>query len=614
MILGTAGHIDHGKTALVRALTGVDTDRLPEEKRRGITIELGFAPLDIEGLETIGVVDVPGHEAFVRTMLAGATGIDIALLVIAADEGVMPQTREHLAILDLLGVRAAIVALTKRDLVDDDWLELVADDARALVQSSSLSGAPIVACSAATGAGIDRLRAMIGDAAREIPRRDAQDLFRMPIDRAFTIKGTGTVATGTVWSGRLERDASVRLLPADHMVRVRGLQTHGASVDRAEAGHRTAIALAGVDLAQAGRGSVAVTSQAWRPSRWIRAEVALLDSAQQPLRARTAVRFHLGTIDVGARVVVRGGALHPGERRAARVVLSEPVVARSGDRFVLRSASPVATLGGGIVTDPLSSPRARPWTQTTHSAQDRALLLIEESGAQGLELASLPVRVGLRPGEVEPFVGSLTEVAVCIEGRLFGLTVIAGLTEKLASLVDDQHAANPLEPGVSLQFIRSRLGASAALTDVILRELVQSARVQIDGNMIKRAGWSPTLSDGDRVTRTAMLQQLRSANREPPSVAELEASFGERAADLLRMLEREGEVVQVEAGRYYTASTLDEMIHSLRSGMLPGLTYGPSELRELLGFSRKYLIPFLEYCDRRGLTARQSAGRVWRGT
>ncbi|PYP61418.1 MAG: selenocysteine-specific translation elongation factor, partial [Gemmatimonadetes bacterium] len=300
MILGTAGHIDHGKTTLVRALTGVDTDRLPEEKRRGITIELGFAPLRLDGVGTIGVVDVPGHEGFVRTMLAGATGIDLALLVVAADESVMPQTREHFAILRLLGVTRGVVALTKCDLVDDEWRALVVEDVRALLADSPLADAAVVGTSSVTGAGLAELRAAIADAARAVPARAADDLFRMPVDRAFTIKGTGTVVTGTVWSGRLTRDGTVRVMPGDRTVRVRGLETHGDQVQVAEPGHRTAIALAGVDVADVQRGSFLVADAAWRPSNVLRAEVVLLDDAPQTLRARTAVRFHLGAADVGA--------------------------------------------------------------------------------------------------------------------------------------------------------------------------------------------------------------------------------------------------------------------------------------------------------------------------
>lgn len=614
MILGTAGHIDHGKTTLVRALTGVDTDRLPEEKRRGITIDLGFAPLELEGVGTVGVVDVPGHEAFVRTMLAGATGIDLALLVVAADEGVMPQTREHLAILDLLGVRAGVVALTKRDLVEEDWLALVEEDVRALLADTPLADAPIVPCSATTGAGLDALRRALADAARSLPRRDSDDLFRMPVDRAFTVRGTGTVVTGTVWSGRLLRDATVRLLPSGRTVRVRGLQTHGAAVECAEAGQRTAIALAGVDVADAGRGTVVVTDPAWRPSRLLRADVVLLHDAPQPLRPRTSVRFHLGTVEVGARVVARGGVLAPGDRRAARIVLDEPVVARAGDRFVLRSASPVATLGGGIVTDPLAPPRARPWDEGLAPPRDRLLLLLAEAGAHGVDLQSIPVRLGIRPADADGVVRSLGDEAVRVEDHLVARALLSALETRLDALVDEYHETNPLEPHAPLQLIRSRLGAPPALADLVVRARTRAGALTVDGGGVRRAGWTPRLGGAGELTRHAILQELLDAGHEPPSVAELAARHGAQTEGLLRLLEREGLVTQVEMGRYYATAALDGLVDALRQGMKAGAEYGPAELRELLGFSRKYLIPFLEYCDRRGLTTRQAGGRVWRGT
>ncbi|HEX2777931.1 MAG TPA: selenocysteine-specific translation elongation factor, partial [Gemmatimonadaceae bacterium] len=317
MILGTAGHIDHGKTTLVRALTGVDTDRLPEEKKRGITIELGFAPLELPGVGTLGVVDVPGHEAFVRTMLAGATGVDLALLVIAADEGIMPQTREHLAILSLLAVRGGVVALTKCDLVEDEWLALVTEDVRSALAGSPLANAAIVPVSATTGAGLDALRAALVEAARRLPARDPDDLFRMPVDRSFSVKGTGTVVTGTVWSGSLAADATVRIMPDGRVARVRGVQSHGASASRALPGRRVALSLAGVERDEAGRGSWIVADEGWVASTVLRADVALLEDAA-PLGPRTRVRLHLGTQDVGARVVAAGGPLGPGELRGAR--------------------------------------------------------------------------------------------------------------------------------------------------------------------------------------------------------------------------------------------------------------------------------------------------------
>jgi selenocysteine-specific elongation factor len=358
VILGTAGHIDHGKTSLVRALTGVDTDRLPEEKRRGITIELGFAPLVLDEPEfngTLGVVDVPGHDAFVRTMLAGATGVDLALLVIAADEGVMPQTREHLAILTLLGVRGGAVALTKSDLVDTDWMALVDDDVRRLLAHSALDGAPIVPCSATTGAGLAELRRALAVAAAAVPARDAGDLTRMPLDRAFSMKGTGTVVTGTLWSGAIDRESTVRLFPSGRTARVRSLQSHGAAVERGFPGTRVAVALAGVDREEVAHGGVLVSADdPWRESIVLRADVALLDDVKAP-GVRTRLRLHLGTSEVGARLISASGGVGAGAIHPVRVALDHPVVARAGDRFVLRVTSPAMTIGGA--SSPIRSRR-----------------------------------------------------------------------------------------------------------------------------------------------------------------------------------------------------------------------------------------------------------------
>ena len=614
MILGTAGHIDHGKTTLVRALTGVDTDRLPEEKRRGITIELGFAPLAVDGIGTIGIVDVPGHEGFVRTMLAGATGIDLALLVIAADEGVMPQTREHLAILDLLGVRAGVVALTKCDLVDAEWLELVEEEVRSLLSATPLADAPIIPTSATSGAGLPELRQAIAAAARSLPKRDADDLFRMPVDRAFTIRGTGTVVTGTVWSGRLGREGVVRILPGDRQARVRGIQSHGAQVDSAEAGNRTAIALAGVDVAEVGRGSVLVSDSGWAASTILRAEVALLSGAPQPLRARSAVRFHLGTAESGARIVVAGGALAPGERKPARIVLDEPVVLRAGDRFVLRSASPLATVGGGIVVDPFAPRRGRAWSDPERMPAHRLALALTEAGPSGVLVATLPVRLGVAPDAVAAIIRESDPVSLPASGRLVAREFLNQLAQQLNAFVEEAHRLRPLEPGMSLQLARSKLAAPAELVDRVIAEQVESGILAVSAGIIRLAGWSarPSAVQTDAIERVH--QALVAAAQEPPSVSELTERYGPETESFLRFLERLGRVTQVEQGRYYDSHELELLLGRLRAGMERGREYSPAELREILGSSRKYLIPLLEYCDRVGLTSRGTAGRIWRGT
>ena len=610
MILGTAGHVDHGKTALVKALTGVDTDRLAEEKRRGITIDLGFAPLDLGEAGVLGVVDVPGHEAFVRNMLAGATGVDLVLLVIAADEGVMPQTREHLAILDLLGVKGGVIALTKCDLVDDDWLALVRDDVQALVAGTPLEGAPMVPTSVISGRGLDALRDTLARAVRALPARDAADLFRLPIDRAFSVRGTGTVVTGTVWSGRLEREAAVRVLPAGVAARVRNIESHGASVSAAMPGTRAAIALAGVGVSELGRGSVLVADDAWTASSSLLAEVALLTEAPRALGPRTAVRFHLGTVEVGARIVVAGGALAPGARKPARVVLDAPIVARAGDRFVLRSASPLTTIGGGVVADPAPAQRRpRPWTADAATPAQRLEQVLEHAGPLGVSVATLPVRVGAHPAHVAQLVAAAPQ-ARQVGGVLYAGAVVAGLVSRFLTIVNEHHAAFPLDPGAPLQSVRARTTANPGLADLIVETLVREQLVQVAGGLVTRDGWSPTLDQRARTTLDAIAGALDKADREPPSVDELEQQFGSDTLPVLKMLERERRVIQVAPDRYYAAQALDRMETQLRSAMADGKEKSPSELRDVLGVSRKYLIPLLEYTDRTGLTLRRASGRV----
>jgi len=615
MIVGTAGHIDHGKTALVRALTGIDTDRLPEEKRRGITIDLGFAPLDLPNVGVAGVVDVPGHEAFVRTMLAGATGIDLALLVIAADEGVMPQTREHLAILGLLGIRGGVVALTKSDLVEPDWLDLVRLDVADVLAGTAMADAPMVATSVVTGAGLPALREALAAAAADVSARRDDDVFRMPIDRVFTIRGTGTVITGTVWSGSIGRDDVVRVMPDDKTVRVRGLQAHGTAIDRAKPGTRLAVALAGIDHDALTRGAVLVSEGGWHASRVLRADLTLLGNTVAALSPRASVRFHLGTTEVGARVVTPGGALSPGETKPGRVVLDAPVVVRAGDRFVIRGGSPVSTLGGGVVVDPHPAHRrARPWTAQHDSFDARLSLALREAGGEGLGIADLPVRLGASPSDVAACLERHRDV-LRIGARIFDRAYRDELVSSLAEAVARHHQRNPLDAGVLLQTIRARVVGRSELLDDAVRTAVMSGHLEtIENGLVRRTGWRPTLSNDQTDLKATLAGALRTAGPEPPSLGELSAAHGPSVVPIIRMLEREGTIVPVELDRYYDAGALTALVDRLRNGMIGGREYTPSELRDVIGLSRKYLIPFLEYCDRRGITERRSTGRVLHGT
>jgi len=609
VILGTAGHIDHGKTTLVHRLTGVDTDRLPEEKRRGITIELGFAPLDLGDAGTVGVVDVPGHEAFVRTMVAGATGVDVALLVVAADEGIMPQTREHVAILDLLGVRAGVIALTKVDLVDEEWLALVEEEVREAT-AETLPGAPIIATSAKTGTGIDELRAALAEATRRVAPRSDDDLFRLPVDRSFSVKGTGTVVTGTVWSGRLDRDQSVRILPANVAARARGIQTHGRAAQTAVPGARTAVALVGVEPSGVPRGSVLVSDPSWRTTTLARADVSVLPGVAASLRPRTKVRFHVGTSEVGARVVARG--VTEGAPFAARLAFDEPVVLRAGDRFVLRATSPLNTIGGGVITDPYPPRRPRAWSPGLSPA-DRLEQMVTEASIGGLELSDMPVRLGLSAGSVADLITRVPGVQL-VGGRLVSRAVLEELRRAMVGGVTEYHAAEPLETGIPAQLLRSRIKGHPALVEAALAAGVEAGDLVSAGGIVRLAQWQPQLDQAGERLASALLGALDRAGIEPPTTEELSQELATPVAAIARYLERRGEIVQVEQNRYYALKHLTLLIGRLRELLATGQEVNPSALREGLGISRKYLIPLLEYCDRVGHTARGPSGRVWRGT
>jgi selenocysteine-specific elongation factor len=614
MILGTAGHIDHGKTALVRALTGVDTDRLPEEKRRGITIELGFAPLRLDGVGTLGVVDVPGHEAFVRTMVAGATGVDLALLVVAADEGVMPQTREHLAILRLLGVRSGVVALTKADLVDEDWLALVREDVQAALADGPLANADVVAVSVVSGAGMGELRDALVRAASAVPARRSEDLFRMPVDRAFTIRGTGTVVTGTVWSGSLGRDAALRLFPSGETVRARALHAHGQAVDSIVAGQRAAVALAGVELSRVGRGAVLVSGDAWRAASVMRADVALLPGAPATFGHRSRLRLHLGTSEVGVRVVSLDAPLAPGETRPVRLVVDEPVVARAGDRFVLRGGSPPETVGGGIVTDPAAPPRARALLGVQGAPNAALEHFLREAGSAGVDVGPLPVRLGVPVSALKELLDRAD--AWRVGGLLFATSIRKSVESQLVATLALHHAADPLSTGAPRQWLRTRIRAPEPAVDAVLDDLVRDGRVVAEQGEVRLAEHAAQLTGRQRAIANELTDRLAAAGVEPPSLEELALSMRQPQAELAaicRVLTREGLLVAVEPNRHYAPESVRKLTSRLAAGMLGDADYGPAELREFLGTTRKFLIPFLEFCDREGYTVRDQTGRRRRG-
>ena len=615
-VIGTAGHIDHGKTALVKALTGVDTDRWEEEKRRGITIDLGFAPLPLGGDIEASVVDVPGHEGFVRNMLAGATGIDVAVLVIAADEGLMPQTEEHLAIVELLGVRRGIPVIAKRDLVEADWLDLVRSEVTARLAASRVRWEPPVATSAVTGEGLDELRAALHRVAQDLDERPADDLFRLPIDRVFAVAGAGTVVTGSTWSGTVAVGDGVRLLPLGREVRVRSIEVHGDAAERAVPGRRTALALVGVDKGELARGDVAVTGPGWEATTLIDAAVELLAAARKPIASRTRVRVHLGAAAVLARVV-QTRAIAPGERGMARLMLEAPLVARGGDRFVLRSFSPVTTIGGGVVLDPFAPPRTR--LRRRRLAADQAPearlgVFATEAGLAGLAVDTLAVRVGVPPGRVTAMIAAAAERLLLVGDTVVLRDAVAAEATRLAEVLRRYHEEHPLDPGMSLQALRAAAGAPApppVVIDAVLEQGTRDGRFVVAGSTARLPAWGAALDPRASDAREKLARRLAEARWQVPTVGELEREFPDSPVRaLLSHLARDGTAEPVDTERYAAKGALGEFRVALEAALAELGSATPAELRDRFGLTRKYLIPLLEWADRRGVTRRTGDARV----
>ena len=619
LILGTAGHIDHGKTSLVRALSGVDTDRLAEEKKRGITIELGFASYSPEEGCSFGIVDVPGHEGFVRTMVAGATGMDLVLLVVAADEGVMPQTREHMAIVRLLGVGGMVVALTKTDLVDEEWLELVTEDAQDLLDGTPYEHSEIVPVSVEDAASLAELsRALVrcGSAARE---RAVDDLFRLPVDRVFAVEGAGTVVTGTLWSGALSRGDTVRILPGGGEARVRAVQVHGAQVDRAEAGQRTALALTGAAVRRGmiARGDVLVTHPSWSPSMMLTVELDALHDSGWRLVAGQRVRVHLGTVERMARVALLAtDEVLPGEPALAQLRLEGPVVARSGDRFVVRSYSPVTTIAGGVVLEPAPPKRKR-----ISRAETSALEALSQGGEpavrgaaalaawQGLDANALGVLAGWAGGAA-----NLPGDLPLIDGHLFDPDIVADGEARILAAVRRHHETRSLEAGARLDMLRASLPARShpRLADGLAGRLALAGRLVVEGKVARLPDFEAALSPADEKIADRVMEALAAARLQGPTTDELKARLPragprlEAILDFLRAqgrIHRLGDAFWVDAGALASAATSVVEYFAGQSGL------GPADFREVLPVTRKHLIPVLAHFDSVGVTHRTEAGR-----
>lgn len=612
-VLGTAGHIDHGKTSLVQALTGVDTDRWKEEKERGITIDLGFARLALGQGTDIAIVDVPGHEAFVRNMLAGASGLDAALLVVAADEGPMPQTLEHLAILDLMGIDRGVVALTKRDLVDAEWAELVEDEVTSLLRGTSLEGAPIIATSATGEAGVADLRGALEALAAEVIQRSVDDLFRMPIDRAFSVRGTGTVVTGTVWSGTAKVGDRVHVAPGAKEARIRRIHAFGEEVTAAIAGSRAALALTGVERDDAPRGTNVVNVVWWEPTVRFTARIRMTAGAAL-LVPDQRVRVHLGTAEVMARVHPFGSEdQRSSEAVWAEVRLEEPLLVRGGDRFVIRSYSPVTTIGGGVVLEPFPPRRRMKSVDPTDlalsggSAADRLHHALEVAGDAGLRREEVALWTGVGQS-TDPGHGS---EAAWVEGgdRVFARSSYDRLRKVVLTAVAEAHEQSPLEPGAPIEALRRLDEGGGILISTVIADLEREGALESEAGWVRETGVVPTLSVEHRTALDRLTSILRDAGLAAPKVDELKDSFGESTDNYVAYLVRQNEAVRLPDDFIIAREVLNEAAELIRErfGGREGL--GPADFREVLPVSRRHLVPILSHMDVIGVTVRRTNSR-----
>jgi len=629
VIVGTAGHIDHGKSALVEALTGTNPDRLEEEKRRGITIDLGFAHLDLGGGLHVGFIDVPGHERFVKNMLAGVGGMDLVMLVIAADESIKPQTREHFEIARLLGVGAGLIALTKSDLVDREILELAKLEIQEFVAGSFLDGAPLLPVSAKTGAGLDELRRELARLAAAAAPRPVHLPFRLPIDRSFVMKGFGTVITGTLISGKILKEADVEILPLGRRVRVRGLEVYNQPAEEALAGQRTAVNLGGVEAKEVARGMTLCPSDVFKPSERLDVSLTLLPSSPK-LKTRALAHFHCWSSETIAEILLIGGKeLRPGEAAYAQLRLREPGLFLPGDRFVIRQFSPLITLGGGVIVDnhPAKHKAGEMGILQTlevlsrNDPESRLETLVEL--ARETSLAELVARTGWPAEEVLRLAGELrSNGAVRVLGQPANLLVHRSRFQALAAAVVEHlrefHAADPLVEGMSKEDLRGRIGGrqeppSPLLFNAIIEELARAGKIELAGEAVRQAGRQVRLNSEELAAKESIVLAFERAGLTVPPVGTVLGNLAvdrARAEKILHLLLRERTLVKVSGDLVFHRLAISD----LRAKILGYKTKSPrldvSAFKELTGVSRKYAIPLLEYLDREHVTRREGEVRI----
>ncbi len=630
IIVGTAGHIDHGKTALVKALTGIDADRLEEEKRRGITIDLGFAHLDLPepNGETLrlGFVDVPGHERFVRNMLAGVGGIDLVLLVIAADEGIKPQTREHFDILQLLGVQRGITVLTKSDSVDAETLEVVRLEVQEFLRGTFLDRpsldqpSPILAVSALTGAGLEELKGAIIAAATEVRPRDSRAIARLPIDRVFTMKGFGTVVTGTLVAGTVRREDELEVFPGGRRVRVRGVQVHGQAAESAVAGQRTALNLAGASTEDLSRGMTLAPPATFENTRRADVSLRLLSSAEHALKDRARVHFHCYTMETVAEVLLHGTKkIAAGEQAFARLKLPEPALLVPGDRFILRQFSPVVTIGGGTVLDAAPIPRMPgqvDFLKVLAGGNPEAILRarVARRHRAGISMSRLIAETGWTKSFIEARLAQAIKESqvVRIGELLLDSPEVEALKLYITHTVGDFHKRNPLVNGINKEQLRERQRAPAEVFDATLGMLVREKKIDFVGDVVRLPGHGVVMKEEEAESKDEIERSFASAGLKVPALPEVLAGLKidkTRAQKIVTLLLRDKVLIKVSDELVFHRSALAQLRGQIAALKTKSATIDVARFKELTGVSRKYAIPLLEYLDRERVTRRVGDAR-----
>jgi len=637
IVLGTAGHVDHGKTSLIRALTGIETDRLKEEKKRGITIELGFAHLDLPCGHRLGIVDVPGHEKFVKNMVAGVTGMDMVAFIIAADEGIMPQTVEHFEICRLLGVKQGMVVLTKKDMVDEDWLDMVQDEIHEFCEGSFLEDAPIIPVSSITGEGIDEVLKTLDEFVRQHNFQEAFGPFRLPVDRVFAMKGFGAVVTGTSISGRTSIGEELQFYPGNTVAKVRGIQVHSQSVETVEAGHRTAINMQGVDTHDIERGMVLASPNSLQPNFMLDCQLHYLGSNAKALAHRKRVRVHLGTAELIGRVsLLDRDELEPGQEAGVQLLLESPVAVWPDDHFVIRSYSPVATIGGGRVLGNVSPRKRKRLTESDRaynrkifqvflegSIEERTLVFLKESGARGLTFDDLAIRLGLfgkhlKKALNDPLSTKKMVVVDSASQRYVDVEIAEKTKKEMLNYLAKYHKSNPLLTGLVREELRLSIGKviDQKVFAYCLNELLRKGEVVQEESMLRLASHEVALKADEEELQRELLSWYESKGLSTPTVRETMDHFSEYSEKMLKgvldLLLREAKLVKISETLYYERKLIDDLVAKVVAEMQAKGEIDAPGFKELTGLTRKFSIPILEYLDRIKLTIRVGDARVLR--